>query len=94
LKHRKTTLITTETSEVWVIREVARGTRAWCKPCGAQVEMVPAELAGRAIGANARKVFRLIEAGRVHSTDKPDGSSWVCLNTLAQIEESGNEENV
>lgn len=56
--------------------------------------MVAAELAARAVGVSTRQVFRLIEAGRVHFFERPDGSSWVCLNTLAEMKEWEKEENV
>lgn len=92
--HRKKTLITTETTETLIIIQLQRGARAWCKPCVAEVEMVDAELAARTVGVSTRQVFRLIEAGRVHFIEKPDGSSWVCLNTLAQMKEWEREENV
>jgi hypothetical protein len=94
LKHQKKTLITTETTETLIVRQLPRGARAWCKPCFAEVDMVAAELAARAVGVTARQVFRLIEAGRVHFIERPDGSSWVCLNTLAKMKEWENEENV
>lgn len=94
MKHQKKTLITTETTETLIIRESPRGARAWCKPCFAEVEMVAAELAARVVGVSARQVFRLIEAGRIHFIERPDGSPWVCLNTLVQMKEWEMDENV
>jgi hypothetical protein len=93
LKQTKKTLITTETSETLIVRQATRQ-RAWCEVCGAEVEMVSPELAARSAGVGVRAVFRLIETERVHFMESPDGALLVCLNTLKQIEEMEDEENV
>jgi hypothetical protein len=54
----------------------------WCGECGAQVDMVPPDVAAIAAGVSARAVFGWVEAGRVHFTETAEGALLVCLKSL------------
>jgi hypothetical protein len=88
MKRTKTTEIIIETDEIFVLCEAGRATNAlvncWCAACGAQAEMLSPDAAARALGANTRYVFRLVEAGVVHFAETHDGTLLVCLASLKQ----------
>src|SRR5687767_6474792 len=86
MKRTKTTEIIIETDEVFVVRGVAvpsaRPVNRWCAGCGADSAMLAPEAAARATGTSARQIYRLVEAGRVHFAETPDGALFVCLSSL------------
>jgi excisionase family DNA binding protein len=74
------------TREVWVVR-LPRGIEAtWlpesCPDCGAPSEMLTPESAAEMAGVSPRTVYRWVETGRVHFTERPDGRLFVCLTSL------------
>ena len=88
MRRVKTTEITIETEEVFILRGEGRAEspaapRRGCARCGAQAEMLPPESAARMYSADARAIFLLIGAGLVHFEETPEGSMLVCLPSLA-----------
>ena len=82
----KSTEITVERSEVFVLRRTKKTACAWCEACGARVRMLTPEEAGRASGLSARTIYRWIEAGQVHFTETAEGLLLVCLNSVFEKE--------
>ena len=91
---KRTTLITFETSETLIFRRAAETLRAWCDGCEAEVEMIKPELGAQINGTSARMLYRLIESGQVHFIETRQGSTWVCMNSLAQIKEWEDRQDV
>jgi hypothetical protein len=94
LKHTKKTLITTETSEMLIFRRTPPPQRVWCQKCGPDTEMISPDAVSLVTGTSARTIYRMIEAGRVHFTETPDGALLVCISALALIEAHEERENV
>lgn len=82
MRTKRRTEITIETDEVTVIRRRRNLARAWCARCAAPVEMVTTEQAAVLTGVSLRRVFRQVEADLLHYTETPDGSLYICLNSL------------
>ena len=53
----------------------------WCDECGAPIAMLAPELAATLCFQTTRAIYRLVEAGRVHFTDGPEGV-MVCPASL------------
>lgn len=80
MKKTKTTEITVETDELFVIkrRPSARGR---CETCGLLVQMVTlAEAAS--IARVSELTENQIKARFLHATETPDGQVLICLNSL------------
>jgi hypothetical protein len=76
--------ITIETHKVFVVHQ--RGSfAAWCVACAETVEMVKPEAAAAFLQISLRRVFRRIEAERLHFTETADGSLFICRNSLMNL---------
>jgi hypothetical protein len=53
----------------------------WCVECATPMAMMPPELAATVCFQTTRAIYRLVEAGRVHFTDGPEGV-MVCPASL------------
>ena len=76
----------TVTREVWIVRlprevEAARFPET-CPDCGGPSGMLTPESAAEVVGVSPRTVYRWVETGRVHFTERPDGRLFVCLTSL------------
>lgn len=82
MKRRRTTEIIIETDEIFVLRAPAAAAphAPDCPDCGAP--MTSAEEAARLCNLPPRHVYRLVEAGRAHFTEMPDGRLLACLGSL------------
>ena len=81
MKKTKTTEITFETDELFVIKRRDRSAYGRCEKCGAVVQMV--NLAEAASIAQASKLTcGQIKARFLHSTETPDGQVLICLNSI------------
>jgi hypothetical protein len=73
--------ITIETTRVFV-----SGGNSWiragCEICGGQALMIPVDEAATAARMNLPAVYSRIAAGEVHLGNTPEGSVFVCLNSL------------
>ena len=82
---KKWTKTTTETHEIWIVR---RGPYAWrapnsCAACAGPALMLAPEEASALAGLTTRAVYVLVESGRVHFDQRPNGMLFVCLASLA-----------
>jgi excisionase family DNA binding protein len=74
--------ITVETYRLSVIRRCGSSVRTWCAECLAEVEMITPNEAARMAGAGSRKIYRWIEARRIHFIEDPGGLILICANSL------------
>lgn len=86
---KRTTRVYIETHERWVVRRPDGLRRAWCAGCGGEVVQFAAEPAARAAGLTLRALCRMVEDGRLHSTETPDGALLVCVNSLREQTSKG-----
>ena len=56
----------------------------WCVECVTPIAMMSPEKASAVCFQSTRETYRLVEAGRVHFTDGPDGV-MVCPASLMQV---------
>lgn len=83
MKKTKTTEITVERDEIFVVRKAAGPVGGWCEACGGEALFALPEAAAASAGVGVRLIYRLVETGKVHFTETPDGSVLVCQNSLA-----------
>ena len=80
-KRVKTTEVTIERDELWVVRRPRARAPGWCAACG-ETEFVTPETAAVLAGSTTRTLYRLVEAGLVHFLETPEGFLLVCLRSL------------
>lgn len=77
------TIVNIEIDQV-LLAKIPGLTQFRCDECGATVTMLTPEQAGVVAGLNTRAIYRLIETGeKLHFTETPEGSLFVCCNSLA-----------
>jgi len=52
---------------------LAAQVQRWCSECATPIAMMPPELAAGVCFQTTRAIYRLVEAGRIHFTDGPEG---------------------
>jgi hypothetical protein len=89
MKNRKTrtTEITVERSEIFIVRKPTRLVRGWCAQCVAEVKMVTAEEAAAIAHVSTRTIYALAEAGRIHFTETAQELLLICLKSLSENDE-------
>ena len=85
-KRTKSTEITFERSEVFVVRRAKKTSCGWCSRCAAQVGMCTPDEAAALARVSTRTIYRWIEAGRVHFTETAEGLLLVCLSSIFEKE--------
>jgi hypothetical protein len=81
-KIMRTIEVTVDTDEFLVIQEHQRSPLAWCASCASEVRMMRPEAAAAMWGTSVREIYRRIETGGVHFTERSDGLVLVCFNSL------------
>jgi hypothetical protein len=86
MKNSKKTLVTTATSEIFIIRRgaVQKTIRAFCPNCQIQTEMLELNSAVTAFRIGARRLIGQIEIGAIHSTETANGYLLICEKSLRQ----------
>jgi len=56
--------------------------RAWCADCDQEVMMFTGEEAARLVGRASRAIYRQVEQGLLHFSERPDGTLLVCVKSL------------
>ena len=83
MEKKKTTIITSETQEVFVIRRpVSQMRRTWCAGCSAEVEVLEPEEAAAIAGVSTRTIYAWLEAGQIDHTETREGKVLVCPKCL------------
>lgn len=80
----RTVELTFERSEFFVALKFRGPTLSPCAQCGGNARFVTLAEAARASGASLREIFRRIEAAEIHFLETPEGSLFVCLDSLNQ----------
>ena len=92
MKIRRKVEIVIETRQTAVVRSPeGRATQRLCPLCAAVGRMVTPEEAAGVACVTARAVYGLVESGRVHFVETPDGLLLICLNSLAASREGAAE---
>jgi excisionase family DNA binding protein len=81
-KRTKTTEITVERSNVFIIRKLKRVVFARCEECAARVQWLTPDEAAVMAHISVRTVYRWVESRKVHFTETPEGLLLVCRNSL------------
>ena len=79
---KKTTRITIETHQIWVLHKGINTVRRWCSGCRAEVDWAAPESAGVLAGLPPSTVEKWLDSGELHSRQAEHGSRLVCLNSL------------
>jgi len=79
---KRRTEIIIESSRFVSIRQVGAA-RVGCLECDGDIEMVTPSHAATLFRLSTRVIHRLVEEGRVHFRETPDGSLLICLNSLS-----------
>lgn len=83
MKNAKKILVTSATSEIFIIRRGRQKTfRGFCVHCKAETEMLDLHTAVTVFGLGTRELIRQIETGAVHSTETANGHLLVCTESL------------
>jgi hypothetical protein len=84
IKHR--TEITIETHETTIIRVSTRQTaNAFCEICRTTHKHFSVRRAAAILRLSETAIFRLVEDGKIHSTETAAGRLLVCGNSLAAM---------
>lgn len=78
----KKLLITTETREVWIVRENNSAFHGYCGKCEADVEMVTLDTAVSVSRISGRRVIQHLVADGIHTLETANGYLRVCRNSL------------
>lgn len=79
---KRRTEILLEVTQLLVIKRGGRTGLVWCESCARDVPMISTERAAIIARQNTRTIYRWVEAGRLHFTEKPSGQLLICLNSL------------
>ena len=83
MEKKKTTTITSESHEVFIVRRRAESLiRMWCCDCAIEVEMLKPEEAATIANVSARTIYRWIEAAQIHHCERVGGNVMVCSKQL------------
>ena len=82
MKKTKTTEITVETDEFFVIKRRDRSAYGRCEACGALVQMVPLAEAAEIARVSELVIYDQTKARFLHSTVTLEGQVLICLNSL------------
>jgi hypothetical protein len=80
----KTTRIelTVERHQRLTIRRPNSPIHAWCAGCGEQVIMLSGEEAAKVLRQGSRALYRQVEQGLFHSSERADGVLLICIESL------------
>ena len=73
-----------QTHQVLKVQSAASLTRKWCAGCGGQADMVRVEHESALNAESLRASGIRVNADKLHVIEMPDGSSFVCLNSLME----------
>lgn len=77
----KQTKITIESDSLLILRG-RNSSRAWCRRCGTDAEMIAWENIGVISNLDRPALDEWLNSGELHRSQGADGSAQVCLNSL------------
>jgi hypothetical protein len=77
----KQTTITIETTSLLIL-EGRNPSRAWCRQCAAEVEMIALEKTGVISNLEQAAIEEWLNSGELHRSQTADGAQLICLNSL------------
>lgn len=84
MTNSKKILITTESREIFIIRNRAESRlKRYCGRCGEETAMLTLEQVVTYAVTNTREMIRRIDEGRIHSLETADGQLLVCTGSIA-----------
>lgn len=84
MRLRKQVVITAEKTETYRFRqEPPQSFQMYCEKCDQQVACLTVDQTVKVTGFGARTVFRLVEAGELHSYETEEGHLLLCPNSVA-----------
>ena len=88
----KTTSIRTETSELWIIsRTGSHSSPSWCERCACEVRWLTFGDAAKVNEMGAGKLSLLMDSGRVHTNEMPEGHILFCPNSFSTLMNEQNQ---
>jgi tRNA A22 N-methylase len=84
MRLRRQVVITAEKTETYIVRqEPPQSFQTHCEKCDQQVRCLTVEQTVDVTGLGARTIFRLVEAGELHSYETALGHLLLCPNSVA-----------
>ena len=84
MKTKRTEIMIEVEEVIQAVNHSHRLTRAWCRECGSEAQMITPEQAATISQVSVRAVNQRVEAGSVHFLETPDGRLLVCVNSLSE----------
>ena len=76
---RKTTIITSESHEVLIVRRpLDPALPIWCPVCSEVLDMLNPEQAAAVANVNTRTIYAWVESGRIHHLETAGGELMIC----------------
>ena len=84
MRLRRQFVITAEKTETYTVRqEPPQSFQTYCEKCDQKVRCLTVDQTVRLTGLGARAIFRLAEAGELHSHETDEGHLLLCPNSVA-----------
>ena len=84
MRLRRQFVITAEKTETYTVRqEPPQSFQVYCEKCDQQVRCLTLDQTVKVTGLGARTIFRLGEAGELHSFETDEGHLLLCPNSVA-----------
>lgn len=84
MRLRRQFVITAEKTETYTVRqEPPQSFQTYCEKCDQKVRCLTVDQTVKVTGLGARTIFRLVEAGELHSYETDEGHLLLCPNSVA-----------
>ena len=84
MRLRRQIVITAEKRETYTVRqEPPQSFQTYCEKCDQEIRCLTLDQTVRVTGLGARTIFRLVEAGELHSDETDDSHLMLCPNSVA-----------
>src|SRR5437016_10106771 len=83
MRRKRRIEISVETREVSMVSLPGRTVRSRCATCAQRVDVATIDEATALTRIDSRTIYQLVEAGRVHFMETPEGFLLICLNSLS-----------
>jgi tRNA A22 N-methylase len=84
MRLRRQVVITAEKTETYTFRqESPQSFQTYCEKCDQSIRCLTMDQTVKVTGLGARTIFRLVEAGEIHSYENDEGHLLLCPNSVA-----------